>query len=450
MHTKPGEHVGTEFRKALPRQLRLKKNIQVIQDTFVIDLLKREGRVVGAAGLDMKDGSFHIVAAKCTILATGGFMACYEFTTANPTLTGDGHGMAYRAGAEMCDMEFIQFFPAAALWPPNVRRAHYPYSLFFELYGILFNSRGERFMERYYPVEKDFIQREAQSRAIAREVREGRGSPHGGAYLSFRHMPRNLLNHFLEVRWEVPFFKDLRKVGVDIREDALEIGPAAHYIQGGCWINDRCETSLPGLYAAGECAGGKDGADRLAGNALSFCMGMGYVAGREAATQARSEGFPSLDEDQVEAVCSEALSPFDRTKGIKAVELKREIRRLMSTYNMYHRKEEEMQSSLDQLAGMRKEMLPALRTSAQTRRFNLDWIHAMEARNMLDVAEMSFGCAIRRKESRGLHERADYPDQDPGWLKHNIITNVDGEMQFTTEPVDFSYMKPPESSKATG
>jgi len=261
-------------------------------------------------------------------------------------------------------------------------------------------------------------------------------------------MPRNLLNHFLEVRWEVPFFKDLRKVGVDIREDALEIGPAAHYIQGGCWINDRCETTLTGLYAAGECAGGKDGADRLAGNALSFCMGMGYVAGREAATQARSKGSPSLDEDQVEAVCSEALRPFDRTKGIKAVELKREIRRLMSTYNMYHRKEEEMQSSLNELAGMRREMLPELGTTVPTRRFNLDWIHAMEARNMLDVAEMSFGCALRRKESRGLHERADYPDQDPAWLRHNVITNVDGEMHFATEPVDFSFMKPPEISKA--
>ncbi|MCJ7594916.1 MAG: FAD-binding protein, partial [Desulfobacterales bacterium] len=165
-HTKPGVHLGGEYRKALPRQLKLKKNIQIMQDTFMIDLLKRDGQVVGAVGLDIKDGSFQVVGAKATILAAGGFMACYEFTTANPTLTGDGHGMAYRAGAKMCDMEFIQFFPAGALWPPNVRRDAYPYGLFFELYGILFNKLGERFMERYYPVEKDFIQREAQSRAI--------------------------------------------------------------------------------------------------------------------------------------------------------------------------------------------------------------------------------------------------------------------------------------------
>ena len=447
-HTKPGVHLGGEYRKALPRQLQLRKNIQIIQDTFMIDLLKNNDQIVGAVGLDMKDGSFQVVTAKSTILATGGFMACYDFTTANPTLTGDGHGMAYRAGAKMCDMEFIQFFPAAAIWPQNVRRDAYPYGLFFELYGILFNKLGERFMERYYPAEKDFIQREAQSRAIAKEVREGRGSPHGGAYLSFRHMPRNLLNHFLKETWDVPFFKDLRKAGVDIREDALEIGPAAHYVQGGCWVNDRCETSLQGLYVAGECAGGKDGADRLSGNALSFCMGMGYVAGKEAVRRAKSEGVPSADDDRVDAICSDAQRFLQRTGGMKATEVKREIRRLMSTYNMYHRKEEEMLSSLNELAGIRKEMLPRLGASSQTRRFNLEWVHAMEVRNMLDVAEMSFGCALRRKESRGLHERADYPEQDPAWLKHNVVTKVGDEMQFATEPVDFSYMEPPEISKA--
>ena len=445
MHTKPGGHLGGEYRKALPRQIRLKKNVKTLEDTPMIDLLKNGDNVVGAVGLDMKDGHFHIVRAKSTILATGGFMACYDFTTANPTLTGDGHGMAYRAGAKMCDMEFVQFFPAATLWPPNVCRDVYPYGLFFEMYGHLYNSLGERFMERYYPIEKEFVTREAQSRAICKEVREGRGSPHGGAYLSLRHLPRNLLGHYLKETYDIPWFKSLREVGVDLQYDAVEIGPGAHYIQGGCVVTAKCETSLPGLYAAGECAGGKDGADRLAGNALPFCIAMGFVAGKEAGERAQTEDLPELDKTHVEEICENALKPMNREKGFKASELKKEVRHLMSSYNMYQRKEEELESALKDLEVIRKEKLPQVCTVGKSRNFNLEWLHAMELRNMLDVSEMSMGGAIRREETRGLHERADYPDEDPGWLKNIMITRAGDEMRFTKEPVTFPYMKPPES-----
>jgi succinate dehydrogenase/fumarate reductase flavoprotein subunit len=230
-----------------------------------MDILKNGETVVGAAGIDNRAGTFIVIKARSTILATGGFMDCFEFTTANPTLTGDGHAMAYRAGVRMTGMEFIQFFPAACLWPSNLYRDNYPYELIYSLRGILYNKHGERFMERYYPVEKDFVPREAMSKAIAKEVREGRGSAHGGAYLSFRHLPRNLLDTYLKETWDVPFFQSLREAGVDLREDAIEMGPAAHYVQGGCWIDEKCRTNLPGLYAAGEVgSGGKDGADRLA------------------------------------------------------------------------------------------------------------------------------------------------------------------------------------------
>lgn len=448
MHAKTGEHLGGEYRKALPRQVRLKKNVGLVEDTPMIDLLKNGDEVVGAVGFDMKDGDFQVIRAKSTILATGGFMACYEFSTANNTLTGDGHGMAYRAGAKMCDMEFVQFFPAATLWPSNLYRDAYPYELFYNVYGHMYNNLGERFMERYYPVEKEFVPREAQSRAICKEVREGKGSPHGGAYLSLRHLPRNFLDRFLEETYNVPFYKSLREAGVDLRYDAIEIGPGAHYVQGGSRISVKCETSLPGLYAAGECAGGRDGADRLAGNALPFCMAMGYVAGKEAANRANSVELQAIDEDQLEEICKETLAPLDRKEGFGPLELRKEIKRLMSTYNMYQREEKELEDALKALDVIRKEKLPNLCISAKNRRFNIEWLHAIELRNMLDVSEMSMGCAIQRKETRGLHERADYPDEDPGWLKNNIVTKVGDEMQFTTEPVKFSFMEPPGESQA--
>lgn len=449
LHTKTGQHLGGEYRRALPHQVRLQKNVKVMNDTFIIDLLKSGDTVVGAVGLDIRDGQFRVVKAKSTILATGGFMDCFEFTTANPTVTGDGHGMAYRAGTRMMGMEFIQFFPAAALWPANLYRDAYPYGLIYELYGILYNRLGERFMERYYPVEKDFVPREAMSRAIAREVREGRGSPHGGAYLSFRHLPKNLLNAYLEERWDNPFFQSLREAGVDIREEAIEIGPAAHYVQGGCWINELCETNLPGLYAAGEVgSGGKDGADRLAGNALPFCMAMANVAGGEAANRAKTIAMPEVDKVQVEAICNEASAPLNRKDGVRPMELKKKIRRLMSSYMVFDRRGEELEAGVKELETMRNEILPRLWSSAKTERFNLEWAEALEARNMLDAAEMAVRCALMRTESRGLHERADYPSESPEWLKHIIISKIDNEMQLTTEPVIFSHVKPPESPKA--
>jgi succinate dehydrogenase / fumarate reductase flavoprotein subunit len=413
----------------------------------MIDLLKNGDQVVGAVGLNMKSGSFQVVRAKSTILATGGFMACYEFNTANPTLTGDGHGMAYRAGAKMCDMEFVQFFPAATLWPPNLYRDVYPYGLFFEIYGHLYNRLGERFMERYYPIEKEFVPREAQSRAICKEVREGRGSPHGGAYISLKHLPRNLLNDFLEKTERVPFFKSLKKAGVDLHHDAFEIGPGAHYVQGGCRVSAKCEASLPGLYAAGECAGGKDGADRLAGNALPFCMAMGYVAGKEAAVRAKSMDVPELDGSQVDELCHEALAPLERKEGAKVVELKKKIQNLMSNCNMYQRNESQLERALKELDTIRKEEAPKVCVFAKNKRFNIEWLHTIEFRNMLDVAEMSMGCAIRRKETRGLHERADYPAEDPSWLRNHIVNKAGQEMQFTTEPVSFPYLSPPSTMK---
>jgi succinate dehydrogenase/fumarate reductase flavoprotein subunit len=442
-HVKFGECLGGEYRKALPRQIRLREKIRVLEDMFIIDLIKQNHSIVGAVGLDVRKGEFRVIKAKSTILATGGFMACFEFTTANPTLTGDGHAIAYRAGSRITDMEFIQFFPVATLWPANLYGDIYPLSLIAILHGHFYNRLGERFMERYYPVEKDFATREAMARAITKEVKAGRGSPHGGAYLSFSHLPKNLVANTLSELSDNPFILGLKEAGFALVEDAMEVGPSAHYVQGGCWVNKTCETNLEGLYAIGEVgSGGKDGADRLAGNSLAFCMAMGYVGGEQAASRAKAMQAPKIDEAQVRKLCGQALAPIERSDGIRPQEVKNAIRKLMSTYMMFGRKEDELQAALKEVEKIRGEILPRLWSKTKIRRFNLEWLDALEVRNMVDVSEMAMRAALMRKESRGLHEREDYPDEDPQWLKHITIEKVDGEMVLTTEPVTFPYFKP--------
>jgi succinate dehydrogenase / fumarate reductase flavoprotein subunit len=298
-------------------------------------------------------------------------------------------------------------------------------------------------MERYFPVEKDFATREAMSKAIYREVKERRGSAHGGAYLSFRHLPRNLLNLFLEEMRDNPYLQGLKAAGVDIREDAIEIGPAAHYVQGGCWINERCETNLPGLYAIGEVgSGGKDGADRLAGNALPFCMAMGYVGGKEAAQSAKQGPMPKVDDKKVELICSEAAAPFTREEGVRPFKIKEQIRTLMSRAMVYDRNKDELNQALEELTKIRQDVVSKMYVSAKTKNFNLEWVEALEARNMLDTAEMSTRAGLMREESRGLHQRSDFPEKNSDWLKHIMIQMTKDGMALSTEKVTFPLMKP--------
>jgi succinate dehydrogenase/fumarate reductase flavoprotein subunit len=440
----PSAWLGPDYRKVLPRQVRRRERIKVMDDMLITDLLTVDDTVVGALGLDMKEGTFKVLKAKSTILATGGYMACYKITSANPTLTGDGHALAYRVGAKMMDMEFVQFIPYGCLWPPSVRGDGFPFSILLSLRAWFLNNVGERFMEQYHPA-KDFAPREAVSRAIAKEVREGRGSPHGGAYFSLRHIPTNLIDDFLELHKEVPFMIKLKEADIDIRNQAIEVGPVAHYVQGGCWINEKCETSLRGLYAIGEVgSGGKDGADRLAGNSIAFCLAMGIIGGGEAAARAKSIQMPHIDQDQVEKLVKKALAPMEREGGVRPMEAKSRIRDMMSTHAIFARNEEGLQIAINEIERIEREMLPRLWVSTKVRRFNLEWVEALEAENMTIVSEMMLRSALMRKECRGLHEREDYPNEDPEWLKHILIRNVDEQMTFTTETVTFPYLKPGE------
>lgn len=302
---------------------------------------------------------------------------------------------------------------------------------------------GERFMERYYPVEKDWATREAASRAIAQEVREGRGSPQGGAYLAFKHIPRNLMDTFLEANKESGFLKDLEKVGFDIRQDALEVGPGAHYVQGGAWVDVQCKTNLKRLYAIGEVgSGGKDGADRLAGNSLPFCMAMGIVAGKDAAASVSSGGLPGVEMGQVDLLSKKVITYLDRTEGVSPEEVKAKITDILGEHCIFERTAEGLNSAIKGIEAIKENLLPKLYCASKKKVFNLKLVAALEAENMALVAEMILKAALMREESRGLHERKDFPEADPNWLKHIIVKKVDEDMTFSTEPVTFPYVKP--------
>jgi len=258
-----GGHGGIQLRRAFKSQIQRLK-IKVMEEVYITSLLVSDGQVAGAFGFSIRDGRYILFKSKTTILATGGCCQIYRETDSSPEVTGDGMAMAYRAGAELMDMEFQQFFPLCCLWPIAFRMSNFPANFRYLLRGRFYNSEGEPFMERYLPVAKEWGLRDPTSRAIYLENLAGRGSPHGGAYLSINHLPENLIEAWVE--WRKPsWLPKLEKMGVDIRKHAVEVGPGCHYSMGGVRVNENCETNVPRLYAAGEIASGMDGAERIDG-----------------------------------------------------------------------------------------------------------------------------------------------------------------------------------------
>jgi fumarate reductase (CoM/CoB) subunit A len=433
---------GPQYSRALTTQAR-RREIKVVRDLFVTDLICQDGQVAGAAAIDLADGSFRIFQAKTTMLATGGFSACFPLHTNGTGATGDGQAMALRAGAKLMDMEFQQFMPAAGLWPPSIQGSLTPYGMLVSLYGHYLNDQGERFMERYYPKTKDWATRQETARAIANEVRVGLGSPHGGAFLTFKHQPRNILNRYLDVNENDPVVRKLRASKIDLHYDAFEVAPHAHYSQGGCWVNPKCETSLERLYAIGEVASGQDGADRLAANALAFCFSMGIVGGKGAALKAKSSDFLEIEEDHLAALEKEAYAPLNRQKGVQPKEIKNKIFELLKVHGSFYRNQQGLEQGIKEITAIRQNQLAGLSTANKDKKYNIEWVEALEIRNSVDIAEALFRSAEMRKESRGAHERSDYPDEDSSWLKNIIIQKSGDQMELHTEPVRFSYMKPP-------
>jgi succinate dehydrogenase / fumarate reductase flavoprotein subunit len=444
-----GDRTGLEMIRTL-QDRGVHQGIDVHMECTVTHLLKDGDRIAGAFGYWRESGRFVVFRCKAAVLATGGIGKAWSVTSNSWEYTGDGHALAHRAGAELIDMEFVQFHPTGMVWPPGVRGILVTEAVRAEG-GILRNAKGERFMWRYLPEEKraEFAKSEAEakewladhvagrspdfkkrppelstrdnvSRAIYLEVKEGRGSPHGGVFLDVSYLPAEHVVKKLPSMYHQ--FRDL--ADVDITKEAMEVGPTCHYAMGGVRVDpDTGESGVPGLFAAGEVAGGMHGANRLGGNSLSDLLVFGCRAGAGAAARAAKSTAPSMDDGQVEAAARELLRPFEN-EGEDPYAVHRDLQETMQARVGIFRTEADLEAAIGALEGLRAR---AARVKvAGSRLFNPGWHLAFDLRNMIDVSEMVARAALERRESRGAHSRLDHPKADPAHGKVNVCVRRRG------------------------
>jgi fumarate reductase (CoM/CoB) subunit A len=382
-----GDRTGHEIMMTLLEGLRA-SNVTVHQEASVIDLLKREGRVVGAVALD-RDGELMAFQADSTVLATGGAAKIYDISTNSATGTGDGFAMGYRAGAELIDMEMVQFHPTGAVYPYDARGRLVTEAVRGEG-GILLNSKGERFMQRYDPERMELSTRDVVARSIAREIAEGRGTPHYGVFLDVTHLPPDQIEEKLPLMLE-----QFLAFGIDIRKERMEVAPSAHHFMGGLRITPRCETTVPGLYACGETAGGVHGANRLGGNSLAETQVFGKRAG-EAAGKAPTREI-RIDVRQLEGY-RRRMDEF-RSGGVNPVTVVRKLQEVMWNGAGIARNVQDLERILVDVEKLAKKKL-----LAQT---PINRAECFTVQNMCLVASLVVRSALLRGESRGAHMRTD-------------------------------------------
>jgi succinate dehydrogenase / fumarate reductase flavoprotein subunit len=457
-----GDRTGLEMIRTL-QDHGVHRGLDVHMEFTVVSLLADDGRIVGALGYERARGRFAVFKAKATVLATGGVGRAYRITSNSWEGTGDGHALAYLAGAELVDMEFIQFHPTGMVWPPSVQGILVTEGVRGEG-GVLRNSEGRRFMFddipenyrsqtadnpeegwRYTQGDKnarrppELLTRDHVARCIMREVKAGRGSPHGGVFLDIAWIKEKLPNAADHIRRKLPSmyhqFKQL--AGLDITTEPMEVGPTTHYIMGGVRVDaDTQMSSVPGLFAAGECAAGINGANRLGGNSLSDLLVFGKRAGEHAAAFADRNPAGRVDERQVEAASKRALEPFERGHtGENPYALQQELQGVMQDLVGIVRDEAEMRRALDALRTLEAKADRAGVTGH--REYNAGWHTALDLGNLLVVSRAITLSALERRESRGGHFRADYPDKDPAFSTINIVVRrgADGEMQLSRAPL---------------
>ncbi len=451
-----GDRTGLEMIRTLQHQA-VGASIDVFMECTVMRVLGDGGRVAGALAYWRETGRFVAFRAKAVILATGGIGKAWTVTSNSWEYTGDGHALALWAGADLIDMEFVQFHPTGMVWPPSVRGILVTEGVRGDG-GVLRNADGRRFMfdyipdmfrsetaetedeaDRWYEDRRnnrrtpDLLPRDEVARAINTEVKEGRGSPHGGVFLDIAsrrgadYITRRLPGMYHQ-------FKEL--ADVDITREPMEVGPTCHYVMGGVRVDaDTQAASVPGLYAAGEVAGGMHGANRLGGNSLSDLLVFGRRAGLYAAEHALGlEGMPALDEAEVEAAAAAALAPFARERGENPYAVHQELQATMQDLVGIIRTEGELKAALEKLAVLR-ERAQRVRVEGN-RQYNPGWHLALDLDALLTVSECVAMAALDRKESRGGHTRDDYPKPDPELGRVNVVLrHTDGELRLRREPL---------------
>jgi succinate dehydrogenase / fumarate reductase flavoprotein subunit len=458
-----GDRTGLEMIRTL-QDHSIHQGIDVHMECTVLQLFTDGGQVTAALGYDRERGRFRLYRAKAVILATGGIGRAYSITSNSWEYTGDGHALAYHAGAALQDMEFVQFHPTGMIWPPSVRGILVTEGVRGEG-GVLLNRQGKRFMFDDIPENyrsqtaaneeegwlytqgdkgarrpPELLTRDHVARCILREVREGRGSPHGGVFLDISWIKRKLPDARKHIIRKLPSmyhqFKQL--ADIDITTTPMEVGPTTHYIMGGIRVDgDTQSSTLPGLFAAGECAAGLHGANRLGGNSLSDLLVFGKRAGDFAAAFARDQRLGEVDTAEVDDAIRCALAPFERgaSDGSGAYQVQQELQTVMQTLVGIVRTEAEMRRALKDIDRL-KERARQIGVTGN-REYNPGWHTGLDLANLLTVSEAITRAAIERKESRGGHFREDFPDKDPAGASFNIVIRKgeDARMRLSREPV---------------
>ena len=427
-------HVGDRTGLELIRTLQdrgVQQGIDVFMECTITRLIKDGERIAGAFGYWREQGRFVTFKAKSIVIATGGIGKAWKITSNSWEYTADGMALAYEAGAELLDMEFVQFHPTGMVWPPGVQGILVTEAVRGEG-GTLKNNRGERFMEKYDAKRMELSTRDVVARAIYTEVKEGRGSIHGGAYLDISHQPAEYVKKKLPSMYHQ--FKEL--ADVDITTGPMEVGPTCHYMMGGIRVEaETGQSTVPGLFAAGEAAAGLHGSNRLGGNSLSDLLVFGKRAGNAAADYAKSVQSGALDSAQLQEAEREMLWPFERTDGEFPYEIHRDLQDFMQSLVGIFRSEEDLQKALGELEKL-KPRLERMRADG-SRMFNPGWHLTRDLRSMVLVSEAVTRSALARRESRGAHSRIDYPNYDDTWAKqNNIISKRGGQMTLEQRPVN--------------
>jgi succinate dehydrogenase / fumarate reductase flavoprotein subunit len=459
-----GDRTGLEMIRTLQDRAVHRAQIEVHMECTVLELLRDAGgsRIAGALGYDRERGRFRLWRAKAVVLATGGIGKAYRITSNSWEYTGDGHSLAWHAGAELMDMEFVQFHPTGMIWPPSVRGILVTEGVRGEG-GVLLNREGRRFMFddipenyraqtadspdegwRYVQGDKnarrppELLTRDHVARCIVREVKEGRGSPHGGVFLDIAWIRERMSKADEHIRKKLPSmyhqFKQL--ADIDITKVPMEVGPTTHYMMGGVRVDgDTQMSTVPGLFAAGEVAAGLHGANRLGGNSLSDLLVFGKRAGEHAARFAAGNPLAEPDRAAADRAARAALEPFERAGAEGPYQVQHDLQGLMQDKVGIVRREEEMASAVEELAVLRER---AARVGVNGHlEYNPGWHTALDLRHLLTVSEAIARAALERRESRGGHFRDDYPAKDPAYGGFNIVVKrgAGGEMQIERRPI---------------
>jgi succinate dehydrogenase/fumarate reductase flavoprotein subunit len=419
-------NTGPAVAATLRRKVSEIETIRRISNIAVVEIVVSDGRARGAVALDMVTGEFVTIHAKAVILAAGGLTKLYKRNSASANMGGEAYALALWAGAELVDMEFVQFFPIGHLAPRLVGMDPIMWDPFrYKLGGKLLNGEFEEFIDRYGSTDfgKYNATRDIAAYAILKEVEAGRGTPHGGAYLDFRHLPETQLRAAFG-----PVIDRLLANGIDLTKSPVEVGPMAHYHMGGVRVDVNLRTRVEGLYAAGEAVGGANGANRLSGNAITEAFVFGERAGSaaaEAIKDSRSEWSENLAGEALERL--RRFGPDSKRDGAAPVALQTELQTLMWEKAGPFRTGERLSAALGRIAELRQEDLSRLRIGG-SRRFNLDWHDAFELRAMLATAEAVVRSALARTESRGAHQREDFPGPDDAFLKNQVLEMKGGKV----------------------